>query len=193
MILTTTRQITIKGREKKANEIGNDRVVEISIERYEFIWKGHLYFCIEIGDYESAIILTRDVCPADPPPFKLVTAVWYLRFQPQEKDQSLVDPATQMPSMSKLTGAQLVCRGEWEAEATVKLYGTALAKLHAHYSTTKQNFYTKTCQECRKLPLPVFRKEWGAQSTQVALTIGAVDAALKMLHSKPACGKCVSP
>lgn len=153
-------QVQIVGRVKKTNTAGNDSAEKTSIDRYACIWKGLLNFCIEIGDYKSGIILARDQCPINPLPVSLETAIAYLRFRCLI-GKPLVHQANQEPVISKFTNTQMVGHGGWTSVSGVKMYGTALWKLHSHYSTTDMDYYQAECPLCILVPLADIRRGTG--------------------------------
>lgn len=148
------------GYDKGSNTPGNDKATTTTIERYDNHWKGLKDFCIEIGDYESAIILCPDLCPSDPPPVKLETANLFLRFKcmgsnddDADDDGPLVYPRSRQPVISMLTKQPMYRRTDWASESTLKQYASALAKIHGHYETTKQEHYLEKCPQCAAIPI----------------------------------------
>jgi len=148
---TKSDKIVIKGSNKRANEMGNDAADKSTITRYECFWKQLLDFCIVLGDYHSAIILARDLCPADPWAVKVETAISFLHFRVLDKGSTLLHPATRLPVLNKYN-QELLCLGDWKSESGVVLYKSSLTKLHSHYKTT-QGRYQEVCPACRAVGL----------------------------------------
>ena len=148
---TKSAKIAITGSNKRAQEMGNDAADKSTITRYECFWKQLLDFCIALGDYHSAIILARDLCPADPWAVKVETAIAFLHFRVLEKGVPLLHYATGLPMLNK-NNQQLLCLGDWKSESGVVLYKSSLTKLHSHYKTT-QGAYQEVCLACRAVGL----------------------------------------
>ena len=70
-------KIQIIGRNKKdtTTTVGTSWAADVSILRYETVWKSALAFCIEIADYDSAMIFARDLCASDPLPMSSKSAI----------------------------------------------------------------------------------------------------------------------
>lgn len=159
---TTKPRIQITGTNKDTASVGTDRAAESSISRYETVWKAALDFCIEISDYDSAMIFAREICPADPLPMSPDTAILCLRFHVQEKGTMLKHHKTDEPVVSSLTRQPLVCQGDWRSESSISAYSSALAKVHMHYSSTCGE-YCEDCEECGKIPIEQVQKGEGCR------------------------------
>jgi len=86
---TTAPKIRIiRKNNKDATTVSTNRAAEVSISRYETVWRAVLDFCIEISDYDSAMLFARDHCPTDPFPMSAAMAISCLRFHVQEKGLS---------------------------------------------------------------------------------------------------------
>ena len=147
---TESPKIQITGSNKRKATVGTDSAQESSIDRYEIIWDGLLNFCIEIKDYDSAMIVARDICPNDPLPVSVDTAISYLRFRVLEKGTDVLHHKTNLPIVDS-AGNPMKSLGDWQSEPGVKLFATALAKVHAHYKTTSGKYYLDECEDCHKL------------------------------------------
>jgi integrase len=145
---TTSALINIAGA--TADNMGTDHASVATISRYEEVWAGLLDFCIDVGDYESGIILHRDKCPFDPLPIQLETAIHYLRFHITKAGQPLLHfqscEAIKYPS-----GDPIICRGDWTGKSSIGIYRSALAKLHTAYDSTK-GVYLRRCEACARIP-----------------------------------------
>jgi hypothetical protein len=157
---TTSPQIQIIGR-NKALELGTDKAKQISIDKYKCYWNGLRDFCLALGEYDSAIIMCRDICPSDPPPVKLDVAIHYGRYKVQEPGTPLLHYETNAPVKDK-DGNPLYCVGEWTGRSTVKDYGSALNKLHDHYESGRGD-YIQECKECCLIPLARLKKGEGCR------------------------------
>ena len=139
----------IIGSNKRKQTIGTDAAEESFIGCYKVIWKGLLDFCIEIKDYDSAIILAHDICPKDPLPVDINMAISYLCFHVLKAGTELTHHETNEPILDAV-GNPMKCLGDWQSESGVKLFGTALSKLHKHYKTTSGD-YLNECTDCSKM------------------------------------------
>ena len=58
---TVSPKVRIIGCDKNMIQLGTDRAQISSIDRYESFWSGLLDWCIFMEDYESGIIVARDI------------------------------------------------------------------------------------------------------------------------------------
>ena len=159
---TTKPKIQITGKDKDTASVGTDRASKSSIKRYKSVWKAALDFCIEISDFDSAMIFARDICPADPLPMSAETAILCLRFHVQEKGTILKHHKTDETVMSSITKEPLVCQGDWRSESSISAYSSALAKVHMHYPSTSGE-YSEYCEDCGKIPMEELQKGVGCR------------------------------
>ena len=111
---TKSDKVQIVGRSQDGSTIGTDGAKQVSIKRYEYVWKGLLDFCFFINDLESAMILTRAPCPADPLPVSVDTVIHYLRFLVLKKGTALMHHKTDEPILDA-NGNAILCRGDWQS------------------------------------------------------------------------------
>ena len=159
---TTAPKIVIIGGNDKDDEVGTDKAKKISITRYNCVWKAALDFCIEVADYDSAMLYARDICPVDPVPMSTSTAISCLRFHVQEKGTLLKHHQTNELIKSAITGEPLICQGDWRSTHSISAYCSALSKVHGHYETT-MGLYCEECEDCRKVPLELARNGTGCR------------------------------
>ena len=161
---TTKPRIQIIGQNKMDTTatVGTDKATHSSINRYGSFWRAALDFCIEVSDYDSAMIFAREICPADPLPMSVETSIACIRFHVQEKGTVLKHHKTDQPIMSSLTKEPLLCLGDWKSTDTVSLYCSALSKVHMHYSSTNGD-YCEACDECGKIPMEELLKGVGCR------------------------------
>ena len=155
---TESPKIQIVG--KTNDTVGTDSAKESSIERYRQIWPMFRDFCFLIGDYESAMIVCRIICPKDPVPVKMRTAILFLRFRVLEP-QDLTDPDTGAP-VYDIHNRKIKTRGDWQGTSVPGLFRAAITKLHSHYETT-QGSYIEECANCRKLDIKNICKGHGCE------------------------------
>lgn len=145
---TTAPKVRIVGTTK--DDDGTDGATNSTVERYESIWKGFRSFCFLVGDYGSAMLPSRDVCPANPFPVDRLTAEMYLDFR-CKKQMPLRHPTTHEPVLD-VDKVPIITIGDWGGESSVGLFRSAISKLHKHYETTKGE-YAEPCNECKKIPI----------------------------------------
>jgi hypothetical protein len=156
---TNSPKVVIEGGDKRNQRMGTDRAEKTSIQRYESIWHHLLQFCVLIGDYDSGIILARDLCPSDPLPVSVDTIINFMRFRVTKTGEPLVDHAS-CQAINDIDGNALVCLGDWQSAVSVKLVATALSKLHSHYTTTSGDYKDK-CDACFNKGLEAARRGEG--------------------------------
>jgi hypothetical protein len=133
-------------------EVAPDPVIdaecsERTIERYSSIWNDVRDFCILIGDFESAIIVTRTCCPGNPLPILLETLCACLRFFVFDKGEPLL--YFKLPVKSFFTGQPLHCAGLWCSVVSINLFQSAIRKVHEYYdNTTHKIAYEQVCSGC---------------------------------------------
>ena len=87
--------LDIIGKKKHSPVAGaNDGAKDSTITRYKPVWLALRNFCLLIGDYVSAMILWRGVCPQNPYPMDLGTAKLSLRFKTSPLGTPIVHPDT---------------------------------------------------------------------------------------------------
>ena len=134
---------------------GNSGATEHTIDRYEAVWRGLKNFCILIGDYYSAIICCRNICPGDPFPVSVDTARIYLRYKVFKKGTDLTHPDTLAPIIwlhGPKAGSPIKCTGTWTSPSSTCIYSAALAKLHKNNVMTTGN-YADPCHQCLLQPI----------------------------------------
>jgi len=143
-LLTPVPQITGK---TKDDAPGTDSARDISIDRYKPVWQDFRDFCFVIGDYESAIIVCRDLCPYNPPTVNHNTAILFLRFRVLLRGTELTHPTTS-ESVKDVDGQPLTSLGDWKGASTIGIARSALSKLHSHHRGTKARDYVEPCPAC---------------------------------------------
>jgi hypothetical protein len=142
-------KLKIQGcRSRKEGVVGNDRASESSIDRYQTCWLSCSDFAFYIEDYESAMLTTRDLCPRNPLPVKVETAVKFLLYQVTEKDKLILHHISQQPIT--IRGAPLLGLGNWRSQSTVQSFASALSKVHCKYESTRGP-YKEPCPDCVNL------------------------------------------
>ena len=156
-----TQIIGRSGKKKDTTAtVGTDRAVDVSIVRYDSVWRSALAFCIEVADYDSAMLFARDLCPKNPLPMSAKTAIDCLRFHVQERGTILRDHKTNLPIESSFTKLPLICLGVWRSKNRINLYHSALSKVHMHYDSTSGE-YCDECNDCHNIPIDQVRKGEG--------------------------------
>jgi hypothetical protein len=144
---TNAPKVVITGRNRKENVRGTDSATQSTINRYTRCWGGLSNYCIDIGDYESAIILDRDECPGNPPPINKDTIISYVQLRTEREGTPLKHWKTNEPILKD--GEPLLALGDWGA-STVNVFRSAVHKLNSKYPTTKSTEYVSMCPKCHK-------------------------------------------
>jgi len=142
-----------------SESVGTDKAKGVSITRYETIWKGLLDFCFLVEDYDSAMLVARNECPKDPLPVSLDTAIAFMRYKVLKLGTVLLHHKTNEPILSS-SEKSLTCLGQWTSVSSVKMYASALQKVHSHYETTHGS-YEAECENCRQLDIKLIMKGHG--------------------------------
>jgi hypothetical protein len=111
-LVTTTKGTDAK---KLAKEYGN-----LWICMYK-------YFCY-VGDYSSALIVNRKVCPATPPPLDPITVCTYISYMCNKPGTAILHPKTQEPVVDRNGKPVLAC-GTWTSPNSVWKAGAAIKAL----------------------------------------------------------------
>jgi hypothetical protein len=145
---TSAPKRVITGRTKDG-VVGSDKSKSESIMRYEDVWKAFVDFCFLIEDYESAMLPSRALCPDNPIPVKLRTAVLYMQYRVNQEGTPLKDLKTG-ELIHDFENKVVYSVGNWRSQSTVGIFRSAMSKIHSHYETTKGP-YIEACPECGKL------------------------------------------
>ena len=160
---TTAPKIVITGMTKDGTP-GTNACKQTTIDRYEQTWNGLRDFCFLTGDYTSAMLLSREYCPADPPPMSLEAAIHYPRFRVQKEGDPLLHYQTGQPVLDIINGRPIKCRGDWRSANGLDNYRSSIAKLHSHYSTTQDKTYEESCPACVAMGLPAIQQGCGCET-----------------------------
>jgi hypothetical protein len=129
--------------------IGTTPAKQSTVDRYKVVWDLFRDFCFLIGDYESAMLPCRGLCPANPLSVNVDTAIAFLNFCCQEKGTFLLHHKTNQPVRDRKRNA-LRCRGNWTGHSTPGIFRGALSMLHKAYPNTRGT-YSEMCNNCRAL------------------------------------------
>ena len=86
---------------KKGINPENPNELDSTILCYSYVWKGFRDFCYCMKGYTSAIIMSRDLTPRDPPPAKLETVLLFAYYKVWKHGTKLVHPLTSKPAKWK--------------------------------------------------------------------------------------------
>ena len=104
---TSSPKIIITGMTEDGTP-GTDACKQTTVDCYEQTWNGLRYFCFLTGDYTSAMLLSQEKCPIDPPPMLLEAAIHYPRLRVQKVGNPLLHYQTGQPVLD-INGHPIKC------------------------------------------------------------------------------------
>jgi hypothetical protein len=117
-----------------------------TVLEYHNRWEEMKKFCFLLGDYESATLLDRKLCPRNPFPLKPETISLYYQF----KTGALDKPLSQFNSSEKhvdILGNVVYCRDDWHAPGPIYKFRSSLHLLHEAYDNLRGVYFPK-CPDC---------------------------------------------
>ena len=117
---------------------------------YRRHWKELRNFFFLIGDYQSALLCDRSICPTDPLPFSTTGLVLYLDFRCGKPSTTLLDPLTACPKLD-IYGKNIIVIGDWMSPSNLHQLAAAVKHIHDMYPESTTGPYTENCIECTKL------------------------------------------
>lgn len=131
-----------------------------TMKSYHARWLEMRKFCFLIGDYQSATLLYRTMCPRNPFPIKPETVVEYYDYKTNKKGTKLLNSVTKEPRLD-ITGQPIYCVESWHAPGPLQKFKSSLRVLHEAYDRL-QGPYQPVCVDCQK-----FNTHGGENSTGV--------------------------
>jgi hypothetical protein len=123
------------------------RANEDTMKEYHQRWVELRKFCFLIGDYQSATLLYRTMCPRNPFPIKPETVVEYYDYKTNKKNSVLLNSVTKEPLLNIL-GEPILCVESWHAPGPIQKFKSALRVLHEAYDRL-QGPYQPVCIDCQ--------------------------------------------
>jgi hypothetical protein len=142
--LTRSTYIVVGETERVANEDTK--------REYEAIWYQLYCFAVLREDYQSAALLNRELCPANPLPLKPETICEYMQFKYHWRHHPVCAYKTTTPIVYR-TGplpedtAVLRAMGDWNAPHVVDKFRASLGYLHRLHPNLRIP-YSPRCVEC---------------------------------------------
>jgi hypothetical protein len=116
---------------------------------YEDRWKDMRKFFCMIGDYQSALIVSRDVCPDFPLPIKPASLCAYASFYCNDVGTTVMHYATDQPILDR-RGNHITALGLWHSPNNVNKLQAGVKALHQLYEHLRF-VYSLPCSECIRL------------------------------------------
>lgn len=126
-----------------------DSACATTLKIYSDRWEDLLRFCYLRGDYRSACILNRRICPSNPLPCKPETLAEYIEYKSSLSDTLLNIHGTTVPALDVL-GKPIYCQNAWHAPTPIMQYLAAILKVHKYYEDLR-GMYVEACIECKNL------------------------------------------
>ena len=104
-------------------------------------------FAALVGDYRTACICDRDMCPRNPLPADPKTIARFYHWKSGGSNDVLLDPSTG-EIVKDIDGNILLCTGEWNSPSCINEMQAALTNLHRTYANLR-GAYQDECKDCR--------------------------------------------
>lgn len=105
-------------------------------------------FASRIGDFQTACICDRSLCPLNPLPALPSTLSAYIRYKSEPLGKALLD--NQGNPVKDVNGTPMKCVGHWKAPTNLEKFRAAISTLHHHYEDL-HGPYVPECARCIKL------------------------------------------
>lgn len=118
---------------------------------YRGLWKEMKKFFYLIGDYQSAMLCDREVCPLEPLPFRPESWAMYLEYRCGEVGQPVLNPLNKHSTepMQTVEKTPLLCIGGWGSPDSLFKVHAAVKFLHEiAYTSSCGGAYKTDCQAC---------------------------------------------
>ena len=123
---------------------------QLAIE-YGRLWKSMYKFFCYIGDYRSALLVNRMMCPVTPPPLDPISLCAYISFM-CDPPGSQVLHATNKSLITDRLDNIVLAKGTWTSPNCVYKLASAIRALHSMYRHLRAEIpYSPSCEECVKL------------------------------------------
>lgn len=118
-----------------------------TLKDYSNRWADICRFCMIIGDYQSATLLDRTLCPSNPFPMLPSTIAQYFDYCTLPKGRTLLKPGS-TEEVKDISGNTVECTGRWNAPINIEKCKTAIELLHTKYDNLNGPYRPK-CELCR--------------------------------------------
>jgi hypothetical protein len=121
-------------------------------QEYRGMWQQLRCFAVLREDYQSAALLTREICPFNPLPILPSTLCEYLRYKYEKKGKVLCEHKTETPVRFRWGPGTddwetLRCVGEWNAPKVLNKFRASVNYLHRLYPMLRGEYQEK-CPDC---------------------------------------------
>ena len=153
---TITRGVQKRVSNKKRREMAGqdndptkDKTRNSTVEEYINILNHLGKFACRVGDYRTALICDRNLCPFNPHPADPVTIIMYYYWKSQSRTDVLMHPVTNLPVIDT-QNRTIMCSGDWNSPSGIDKSNGALRMLHDAYESCYGR-YTEPCTDCLTL------------------------------------------
>lgn len=120
---------------------------KITLEAYYARWHEMKLFAFVRGDYQSATILDRVLCPRNPLPVRPELLVEYYQYKVGELDEKLyVAGSTTVYALDVLNN-EIFCADQWHSKVSLQRLRSAIFALHDAYAHLRVP-YMPVCVDC---------------------------------------------
>ena len=137
---------------------------------YENCWKEMARFFYIIGDFQSAMLVDRKICPTDPLPFLPESFCLFMTYRCAQRGLPLLHPKTGKQVKSDVDGTLLTTVGGWNAPSMLgKMHSSVLFLHEQAYPETCSGAYVQGCTKCMQLNSPLFKSSVVQEEKEKAL------------------------
>lgn len=119
---------------------------EKTLTEYYARWHELKLFAFLRGDYQSAALLDRLLCPRNPLPLRPELIVEYYQYKIGELKEKLFVCGTQIPALD-VENNEMTCLDQWHCKTSLQKLKSAIYALHDAY-THLRGKYMSICKDC---------------------------------------------
>jgi hypothetical protein len=143
--ISTTETVVVTGETERSAQA-------CTKTEYHQIWNQVRSFAVVREDYQSACILTREMCPFNPLPVRPSTLCEYMKFKYQKAGTIVCEYGTDTPILIKHGPGSDECEileatGDWHAPMVINKFRAAMKYLHRMYTHLREG-YIPSCSYC---------------------------------------------
>jgi hypothetical protein len=143
--ISTTETVVVTGETERSAQA-------CTKTEYHQIWNQVRSFAVVREDYQSACILTREMCPFNPLPVRPSTLCEYMKFKYQKAGTIVCEYGTDTPILIKHGPGSDECEvleatGNWHAPMVINKFRAAMKYLHRMYTHLREG-YIPSCSYC---------------------------------------------
>jgi hypothetical protein len=123
-----------------------------TVEEYKAIWGQELCFAILREDYQTAPLMSCDICPFNPLPAKPSTLIEYMRWKYYRRGEPVCEFGTPNPIVYQFSPGiedyeMLVATGDWNSPQVVNKFRASMKLVHKIYDHLRV-LYVPKCTDC---------------------------------------------